>query len=69
VYQFWQLDPATGATVSLGTAHSDAATAIFNFNLPAGRSANASVFITREPSGGSKVPTGPIVVSTPTPKP
>ena len=69
VYQFWQIDPATGATVSLGTAHSDASPAIFNFNLPAGRSANASVFITREPAGGSKVPTGPIVVSTPTPKP
>ena len=69
VYQFWQMDPATGITSSLGTARSEAATAIFNFNLPEGRSANTSLFITREPTGGSKVPTGPVVVSTPAPKP
>jgi hypothetical protein len=67
VYQFWQTDPATGTTVSLGTAHSDAATAIFNFSLPQGRSANSSVFITREPAGGAAAPTGPVVVSTPNP--
>jgi hypothetical protein len=69
VYQFWQMDPATGITSSLGTARSGAATAIFNFNLPGGRSANTSLFITREPTGGSTVPTGPVVVSTPAPKP
>ena len=68
VYQFWQTDPATGAAINLGTAHSDAATAIFNFSLTQGKPAS-SVFITREPSGGSATPTGPVVVSTPVPKP
>jgi hypothetical protein len=68
VYQFWQTDPATGTAINLGTAHSDATTAIFNFSLTQGKPAS-SVFITREPSGGSATPTGPVVVSTPAPKP
>lgn len=68
VYQFWQTDPATGTAVTLGTAHSDAPTAIFNFTLTQGRSSSA-VFVTREPTGGSTTPTGPVVVSTPAPKP
>ncbi len=68
VYQFWQTDPASGTAINLGTAHSDAATAIFNFSLTQGKPTSA-VFITREPSGGSATPTGPVVVSTPAPKP
>ena len=68
VYQFWQTDPSTGTAVNLGTAHSDAPTAIFNFTLTQGRSSSA-VFVTREPTGGSTTPTGPVVVSTPAPKP
>jgi hypothetical protein len=68
VYQFWQTDPATGTAINLGTAHSDALTAIFNFSLTQGKPTSA-VFITREPSGGSATPTGPVVVSTPAPKP
>ncbi len=68
VYQFWQTDPATGMAVNLGTAHSDSPTAIFNFTLSQGGLSSA-VFVTREPTGGSTTPTGPVVVSTPTPKP
>lgn len=69
VYQFWQTDPKTGQAVNLGTARSDASTAIFNFSLTSGTTGVSSVFITREPTGGSATPTGPVVVSTPAPKP
>lgn len=69
VYQFWQTDPKTGQAVNLGTARSDASTAIFNFALTSGSTGISSVFITREPTGGSATPTGPVVVSTPAPKP
>lgn len=69
VYQFWQTDPKTGQAVNLGTARSDASTAIFNFSMTSGTTGVSSVFITREPTGGSATPTGPVVVSTPAPKP
>ncbi len=76
VFQVWTIGNGPGASTSfqsLGTAYADGPVVVLKFNLATANftldsSSMPSLVVTREPTGGSTAPTGPVIVG-PRPSP
>lgn len=67
-YQVWITTTGPGgarAYQSVGVAHAEGSVVVLKFQLPADAPPNPGLMVTREPSGGSTAPTGPVVVGAP----